>query len=453
MEDNAFSFFSEYYDSIQDPVCVFDREGFVAYCNEAFSALTGTSQIRFLNRKTTVFNSFASVEEKPFDLARVEEFSGFSGVSILKFETKKVLRGLGQFSIRKLTLAPHDNLFHLTLKDLTVEEDLVKTFRFELASRNKKIDEMNQLVEIFQKIRLLDEPSLIVNEFMNYQLTFSQFCAAAKRVNKTLSVIHGDEASVTEVLKEIDTHLAAHMVSKYQTQKSAVKNGDSSYYWSVVPFKMANDTMNAIFIFDSAEQMNKFSHQSAIILSEQLNLILNNLTLKELSYTDGLTKLKNNLYFRKKIEEVCSNHQNAQLVLFDVDFFKKINDGYGHPGGDAVLMFLGEIIPSVMQKVNPDHLQSTIARVGGEEFAIVIPDKDQEFANMFAEALRSTIEASTVMFNEIAIKFTISLGVSAWTPKHTFSPEAVKLLYKAADDALYNSKRSGRNRVSLLNIA
>lgn len=453
MEDNAFSFFSEYYDSIQDPVCVFDREGFVAYCNEAFSALTGTSQIRFLNRKTTVFNSFASVEEKPFDLARVEEFSGFSGVSILKFETKKVLRGLGQFSIRKLTLAPHDNLFHLTLKDLTVEEGLVKTFRFELASRNKKIDEMNQLVEIFQKIRLLDEPSLIVNEFMNYQLTFSQFCAAAKCVNKTLSVIHGDEASVTEVLKEIDTHLAAHMVSKYQTQKSAVKNGDSSYYWSVVPFKMANDTMNAIFIFDSAEQMNKFSHQSAIILSEQLNLILNNLTLKELSYTDGLTKLKNNLYFRKKIEEVCSNHQNAQLVLFDVDFFKKINDGYGHPGGDAVLMFLGEIIPSVMQKVNPDHLQSTIARVGGEEFAIVIPDKDQEFANMFAEALRSTIEASTVMFNDIAIKFTISLGVSAWTPKHTFSPEAVKLLYKAADDALYNSKRSGRNRVSLLNIA
>ena len=453
MEDNVFSFFSEYYDSIQDPVCVFDREGFVAYCNEAFSALTGTSQIRFLNKKTTVFNSFASIDEKPFDLTRTEEFSGFSGVSILKFETKKVLRGLGQFSIRKLTLAPHDNLFHLTLKDLTVEEDLVKTFRFELASRNKKIDEMNQLVEIFQKIRLLDEPSLIVNEFMNYQLTFSQFFAAAKRVNKTLSVIHGEESSVTEVLKEIDAHLTANVVSKYQTQKSAVKNGDSNYYWSVVPFKMANDTMNAIFIFDSSEQMNKFSHQSAIILSEQLNLILNNLTLKELSYTDGLTKLKNNLYFRKKIEEVCSNHQNAQLVLFDVDFFKKINDGYGHPGGDAVLIFLGEIIPSVMQKVNPDHLQSTIARVGGEEFAIVIPDKDQEFANMFAEALRSTIEASTVMFNDIAIKFTISLGVSAWTPKHSFSPEAVKLLYKAADDALYNSKRSGRNRVSLLNVA
>lgn len=457
MEDNVFSFFSEYFDSIQDPVCIFDRDGFVAYCNESFSALTGTSQIRFLNKKTTVFNSIVSVDDRPFDLARTEEFCSFSGVSILKFETKKVMRGLGQFAVRKLTLAPYENLFHLTLKDLSIEEDLVKTFRFELASRNKKIDEMNQLVEIFQKIRLLDEPGLIVNEFMNYQLSFSQFYAAASRVNKTMSIIHGgtETPEFAEVQKEIEQHLISNVVSKYQTQKSSIKNpaADSNYYWSVVPFKLATDVMHAIFIFDSTEQMNKFSHQSAIILSEQLNLILNNLTLKELSYTDGLTKLKNNLYFRKKIEEVCSNHQNAQLVLFDVDFFKKINDGYGHPGGDAVLMFLGEIIPSVMQKVNPDFLVSTIARVGGEEFAIVIPDKDQEFANTFAEALRVAIEASTVMFNDIAIKFTISLGVSSWTPKNVFSPEAVKLLYKAADDALYNSKRTGRNKVSLLNVA
>jgi diguanylate cyclase (GGDEF)-like protein len=201
------------------------------------------------------------------------------------------------------------------------------------------------------------------------------------------------------------------------------------------------------------DQLNKFSHQSAIILSEQLNLILNNLTLKELSYTDGLTKLKNNLYFRKKIDEVCQMSQNAQLVLFDVDFFKKINDSYGHPGGDAVLMFLGEKIPQVMQKVNPDFAHATIARVGGEEFAIIIPDRDLEFANMFAETLRSEIQASTVDFNATPINFTISLGISSWTSKHVFTPEAVKLLYKAADDALYNSKRSGRNRVSVLAAA
>lgn len=456
MEDNVFSFFSEYYDSIQDPVCLFDKEGYVAYCNEAFSALTGTSQIRFLNKKTTVFSSLISLDEKPFNLARAEEFSGFSGVSILKFETKKILRGLGQLAIRKLTLPPHEHLFHITIKDLTVEEDLIKNFRYELSSRNKKIDEMNQLVEIFQKIRLLDEPSLILNEFMNYQLSFSQFYSAAKRVSGQMSVIHGETAQnnvFKDVMGEVDLYLRTNIVSKYQTQKSAVKNGDSYYYWSVVPFKLANDTMHAIFIFDSMEQMNKFSHQSAIILSEQLNLILNNLTLKELSFTDGLTKLKNNLYFRNKIEEVCSNNENAQLVLFDVDFFKKVNDTYGHPGGDAVLMFLGDKIPQVMQRVNPDFALSTIARVGGEEFAIIIPNKDQHFANMFAEALRSEIEASTVMFNETAIKFTISLGISAWTSKNQFSPEAVKLLYKAADDALYNSKRSGRNRVSMLNAA
>jgi hypothetical protein len=192
VEDNVFEFFSEYYDSIQDPVCIFDRDGFVAYCNESFSALTGTSQIRFLNKKTTVFNSFISIDDKAFDFVRTEEFSSFSGVSILKFETKKVLRGLGQFAIKKLTIPPHENLYHMTLKDLTVEEDLVRTFRFELASRNKKLDEMNQLVEIFQKIRLLDEPSQIVSEFMNYLLSSTQFHAAISHVNKMATVIYGE---------------------------------------------------------------------------------------------------------------------------------------------------------------------------------------------------------------------------------------------------------------------
>ena len=458
MEDNSFEFFSEYYDLIQDPVCIFNREGHVAYCNESFSTLTGVSQIRYINRKTTIFNSFISVGEQPFTIDRAEEFCQLTGISILKFETKKVLRGLGQFSMRKLSIPNYENLFQITLKDLTIEEDLVKTFRFELASRNKKIDEMNQLVEIFQKIRLLDEPSLIINEFMNYLLSSSQFHAAVSNVNKSMQTIYGDKQPVQSFLdlkQEIEAYLGNNVVSKYQTHKSTIKSTvtEQNYFWSVVPFKLATDEMHAVFIFDSVEQMNKFSHQSAIILSEQLNLILNNLTLKELSYTDGLTKLRNNLYFRKKIEEICSGHQQAQLVLFDVDFFKKVNDTYGHPGGDAVLIFLGEKIPQVMQKVNPEFAQSTIARVGGEEFAIIIPDKDVNFANLFAETLRADIEVATVHFNETPIKFTISLGISTWTSKHIFSPETVKVLYKAADDALYNSKRSGRNKVTVLNVA
>jgi len=460
---DSFAFFSDLYDSIQDPVCIFDLDGQVSYCNEAFSIVTGVSQIRLLNKKTTFYSCFKSVEDLPFDVQKVNELAQVGGISILKYETKKVLRGLGQFSIKKVTLAGFENLLQFNFKDLTVEEDLVRSFRFELASRNKKIDEMNQLLEIFQKIRLLDEPSLIIKEFMNYLLSSTQFIAAASRIDGKMDIIYTlkDEEgqsliesrpSFDELKKEIENHIKTTVVSKYQTHRSSVPNASDYYCWSVVPFKLATSELHAIFIFDSFEQLNRFSHQSAIILSEQLNLILNNLTLKELSYTDGLTKLRNNLYFRKNIEDICSKNQEAQLVLFDVDFFKKINDTYGHPGGDAVLMFLGEKIPQVMQKINPDHSLATIARVGGEEFAILIPGKSIEFAQEFAEALRSEIEASSVGFNDIQIKLTISLGLSSWDLSRAgYSPEAVKNLYKSADDALYNSKRTGRNKVSILN--
>ena len=462
---DVFAFFSDLYDSIQDPVCIFDLDGQVSYCNEAFSIITGVSQIRLLNKKTTFYSCFKSIEDLPFDATKVQELAQVGGISILKYETKKVLRGLGQFSIKKVTLAGFENLLQFNFKDLTVEEDLVRSFRFELASRNKKIDEMNQLLEIFQKIRLLDEPSLIIKEFMNYLLSSTQFIAAASRIDGKMDIIYTlkDEdghsliesrPSFEELKKEIENHIKTTVVSKYQTHRSSVPNASDYYCWSVVPFKLATSELHAIFIFDSFEQLNRFSHQSAIILSEQLNLILNNLTLKELSYTDGLTKLRNNLYFRKNIEDVCSKNQEAQLILFDVDFFKKINDTYGHPGGDAVLMFLGEKIPQVMQKVNPDYSLATIARVGGEEFAILIPGKSIEFAQEFAEALRSEIEASSVGFNDIQIKLTISLGLSSWDLSRTgYSPEAVKNLYKSADDALYNSKRTGRNKVSILNAS
>jgi diguanylate cyclase (GGDEF)-like protein len=206
--------------------------------------------------------------------------------------------------------------------------------------------------------------------------------------------------------------------------------------------------MHTVFTFDSVEQMNQFSHQSAIILNEQLNLVLNNLTLKELSYTDGLTLLKNNLYFRTKLDEDCLSYSRAQLILVDVDYFKKINDTYGHPGGDAVLIFLGEVLPNVMARVNPDDQNTTFARVGGEEFAILMPQHQLEMAELFAEELRKEVEATSVTFNESRIQFTISLGISSWKLTSNSTKDTIKDLYKAADDALYNSKRTGRNKVT-----
>lgn len=472
MDTDFYRILSDFFDSIQDPVAIFDENGLVEYSNEAFSILTGISQIRYLNKKATVFGSFTSINEKPLNIERIHELASTGSTNILKFETKKIMRGLGQIAIRKLEALNFDTLYMINIKDLTVEEELVQSFRFEIANRNKKLEEMNQLVDIFQKIRLLDDPFAIINEFTNYILASSKVYAAANKVGETVKIVFSSFSdkdliekqfstkatkqpdTMNFILAEVQQYLKTNVVNKYYTTKSSFKNrADQNYYWCLVPFKLANTEIYAIFLFENVEQLNLFAHQSAIILAEQLNLILNNLTLKELSYTDGLTKLKNSLYFRQKLEETCLSHDQAQLILFDVDFFKKVNDTYGHPGGDAVLIFIGEKIPQIFQRFNQlTYAKSVVARVGGEEFAILIPDKSINFAEELSEKIRSEIEASTVVFNDAEIKFTISIGVSSWDSVINYSEQTVKEVYKRADDALYNSKRSGRNKVSSIKV-
>jgi diguanylate cyclase (GGDEF)-like protein len=386
----------------------------------------------------------------------VNEFCHKSGLSICKYETKKVVRGLGQFNIKQLDQIDFtEKLYLISFKDLTVEEEIVKSFQYQVSNMNKKITEMSQLVDIFQKIRLLDNPSLILNEFINYLSSSSEFYASLSRINGKMeslrlsSSILNINPDLVALEDEVESVLSQVKVTKYHTYKSKIiSEKKENYYWSVAPFKLANDEMHTVFTFDSVEQMNQFSHQSAIILNEQLNLVLNNLTLKELSYTDGLTLLKNNLYFRTKLDEDCLSYSRAQLILVDVDYFKKINDTYGHPGGDAVLIFLGEVLPNVMARVNPDDQNTTFARVGGEEFAILMPQHQLEMAELFAEELRKEVEATSVTFNESRIQFTISLGISSWKLTSNSTKDTIKDLYKAADDALYNSKRTGRNKVT-----
>jgi diguanylate cyclase (GGDEF)-like protein len=321
---------------------------------------------------------------------------------------------------------------------------------------------MNQLIEILQKIRLLDDPYETINEFINYMLGLNkvyfsgrirngQF-AKVKQLSNNLSL----ENKITEdLLAEIYKYLDENKTTKYVCCPSNLSNvhGDK-FQWCIVPFIFGKNKIYAIFIFETQQQNDDFAHQSAIILSVQLNLILNNLTLKELAITDGLTRLRNSSYFREQLEFHCSKHLTGQLILFDVDFFKKVNDIYGHLGGDAVLIMIGEKIPQVVKSfLEEDFSDAIIARVVGEEFAIFIPDRDEKFGCDLAELIRSEIEKTPVSFNKIIINVTISLGVSSWTFNERYSNKKVTALYKTCDEALYRSKKSGRNQVSFLNVA
>lgn len=127
----------------------------------------------------------------------------------------------------------------------------------------------------------------------------------------------------------------------------------------------------------------------------------------------------------------------VSLILFDLDHLKRCNDVEGLYAGDAVLAHVEKIARSVVRP------QDTFARIGGEEFAIVLPDLDLEAARAFAEDLRRRVEQSVCPFEDRMLRITISCGVAQWT-------DDIKMpwrLLRAADDQLYAAKRAGRNQV------
>ena len=161
-----------------------------------------------------------------------------------------------------------------------------------------------------------------------------------------------------------------------------------------------------------------------------------------LMVTDALTQASTKRFFLETLEREIGRAQRhgrpLSLVMFDIDHFKKINDTHSHLAGDDVLRELGGTIRAQVRA------EECFARYGGEEFVLVLPETAREGAVTVAEKVRAAVEAHRFSFEGAVIPVTISLGVAELAPEMK-SPQQ---LIKAADDKLYESKRSGRNRVS-----
>lgn len=170
-----------------------------------------------------------------------------------------------------------------------------------------------------------------------------------------------------------------------------------------------------------------------------------NARLREQSSKDGLTGLYNHRHFQdvmdEELEKAFRSGQPLSLVMFDFDHFKKINDSFGHPQGDEVLKAVKPVVEKLIRAC--DHA----VRYGGEEFALILPETDLQGAAAIAESLRSNMEMMTVKANAHRIRVTISLGVACYRPRSGQISKAQ--LVEAADKALYDSKRNGRNRTTL----
>lgn len=167
-----------------------------------------------------------------------------------------------------------------------------------------------------------------------------------------------------------------------------------------------------------------------------------NKKLDVISRTDELTGLPNRRDIHKTIaREVGRSSRTFKpfcFIFFDIDFFKKVNDTYGHAAGDAVLKMVASTVRTLLRKYD------VLARYGGEEFLTLLPETDLEGAVVVAERFRQKIEKTVVKLGDKEIKVTITLGVAAYDEKL-----GVERSIQQADKALYEGKESGRNKVTV----
>jgi diguanylate cyclase (GGDEF)-like protein len=170
---------------------------------------------------------------------------------------------------------------------------------------------------------------------------------------------------------------------------------------------------------------------------------------EELSYTDNLTQLSNQRYFLKRLSEEIDRakryNRSLALIIFDLDELKSINDNYGHLAGDAVLKRLGQILKRSIRAID------IIARYGGDEFCVIMPEADRATCRRFMERLREKISGANFSVDDSGGEYrcTISQGGAVF-PEHG---ERVEELIRSADQALLTAKGRGRDQAVLAEIS
>jgi diguanylate cyclase (GGDEF)-like protein len=278
--------------------------------------------------------------------------------------------------------------------------------------------------------------------------------AAAQKVDAStacLVVIYGADLGKRIPLDKPELTCGRSMQTDIPLDDDAVSRKHARFFWTGGAFTV-NDlgSTNGTFVNDASVRERTLRDGDQVKIGHTIFKLIAGGNI-EASYHeeiyrlmtfDGLTQALNKRAYQAAIEREISRCQRYQrplaLALFDIDHFKKINDELGHLAGDAVLRQLASLVMANVRR------EDTLARVGGEEFALILPELELGAAYTVAEKLRAIVARTPMRFDEQPIALTASFGCAALA---LAPPMVAEELYKIADERLYAAKRGGRNRV------
>ena len=214
---------------------------------------------------------------------------------------------------------------------------------------------------------------------------------------------------------------------------------DGVRFYASVPLRTRNgQSVGTVCAIGNTPRM--FTAAEEMILKDLTDLAMDFIELKQVATTDGLTGALNRRAFKEEGARAAAfagrHRSDLAAVCLDLDHFKRINDTYGHAAGDQVLVAVANAVRSTLRS------SDIFGRVGGEEFAIVLPQTDEEGARAVAEKLRQAVRALSFVFNGVPVTVTASFGIA----RLSLVARDLDALLINADIALYRAKSEGRDR-------
>lgn len=252
----------------------------------------------------------------------------------------------------------------------------------------------------------------------------------------------------TWVLKQRKPLIVEDLDNDFRFSPEALKDAKDREFKSIIGAPLMSERKvigtirmdsrsKAAYTQDDLRLLNIISDLAAVSIENSMLYQRTN----ELAITDSLTGLYVHRYFKERlgieVKRAAEHGGNFSVLMIDVDYFKNCNDRYGHVAGDILLKRIAQVLKTT---VGPEHL---ISRYGGEEFAMILFEKDKKNAIRISEDIRKRLEGSVFTLRRDQVGITVSIGISSF-PEDGHLTEA---LLKKADENLYKAKQGGRNLV------